>query len=290
MAEFHAGTYHTLTRTNGTTFLSFWSNPHVQIVSGNVSEFLTTSSGVYQNLDKIRFSSFWFNYLTVNVRSILSNIITLPQRNFVVESGGKKGKNSYIRPYAGVADYFVLQHNLNKTPAYAAWDANTGKVFSGTLLLGSGNSKRILLTRSDANSIFLREVFFVVNDNLPQVNLSILVTIFNTFVENVFTEDPNKDPLLITANRCIFGKGKFDTNLGYVFKDNSSPYTINNRGGLLIEGNSDVNNTRSIRLRSFENGNLVGQFITNPGSNTTFPATIPPESTYDGNTFNIGFI
>jgi hypothetical protein len=290
MAEFHAGRYQYLTRANGTTVISDFFSPHVNIVSGNQSDFLLTSSDVYDNLDKIRFSSYWFNYLSVNTRSTLSNLITLPQRNAVIESGGKKGKDTIIRPYTGVSDYLVLQHNLNKTPAYAAWDANTGKVFSGVILLGAGNSKRILLTRSNENSIFLKEIFFVVSDNLPQISLSILVTIFNQFVEDEFIPDPNKDPLLITAEQCIFGKGKFDTDLGYVFKQDDSPYSIINRGGLLIEGNFDINISRSIRLRSFENGNLVGQFITNASNNTVFLEPFPAASVFDGNTFNIGFV
>jgi hypothetical protein len=290
MAEFHAGRYQYLTRANGTTVISDFFSPHVNIVSGNQSDFLLTSSGVYDNLDKIRFSSYWFDYLTVNSRATLTNIVTLPQRNFVVESGGKKGKDSYIRPYTGVAEYVIYTHNLGKTPAYAAWDINTGRVFSGVILLGGGNSKRILLTSSNSETIFLREIFFVVNDNLPQVDLSINLVLFNTFVEESIEENIDKAPLLITAEQCIFGKGKFDTDLGYIFKDSTSSFSIVNRGGLLIEGNFDINISRSIRLRSFENGNLVGQFITNASNNTVFLEPFPAASVFDGNTFNIGFV
>jgi hypothetical protein len=285
MAEFHAGRYQYLTRADGTTIFADWFSPHVNIVSGNRSDFFFTFEEVYQNLDKIRFSSFYFEYLTVLSLITFFGAISLPQRNVQVQSG-KKGKSTSIVPYNGVADYVIFNHNLGKTPVYAAWDLISGRAFSGVTILGSGSSKRILITSSNANTIFLREIFFVFNDALPQTSISIILAFFNAFVEERIPTDPNKDPLLINASRCIFGKGKFDTDLGYIYKDDTSPYSIINRGGLVLEGSST---TMSVRLRSYNNGILIDEYLTNPRPNTVFLTDVIT-GTLDGNTFNIGYI
>jgi hypothetical protein len=120
------------------------------------------------NLDRVFFDT-RFNYLNI-VREATFDL-KYPFRDVNRQPSGKKGKSSSLVALQGTETYKVIDHGLGFTPAAILVDTATNRSIAGNVFAQNvdNTSFRIIYLTVDANSFYIKERYFVRQNQLPEL-------------------------------------------------------------------------------------------------------------------------
>lgn len=243
-------------------------------------------NSVYNNLDNIIWSSWHFDYFEHIVVGDTSATGSVILNNYPVQFSG--GKDSNMIPYTQYADYDIVSFStLNKTFSYAplfTLKSSTYPSIGSQLILKYGNdSYRILTPYSDTTKLRFREVVYVSNTAVPQLNLgNIQYNIISTGNQASLAYETDTNDLLINDSRVKIGSGKKAQNNQTVLFDSDKDYLQKNNSG-------DIEFYTETQI-----GAIVGTNVYSAGNENTFSSfaqtndtTYPVPMTHDPDNWNI---
>lgn len=214
-----------------------YGSPHAHIVKSNNATYLTSTDNALANIDQIKFSSYFFSYLEIG--SLTSTSKSFAARTADYHSGGKKSDPYYL-PYYGSTEQTLVTHNLGYVPAFSCFDNDS--VINSIVFLQYGTSFRVLQAIADSSRIYVRENYFVYQNNIPAIDRNFNVQVFTANIISGNTYTSSNYGAYITPNRVILGQGKFDSNRRYLYEDGGGfPLTVTNAitnevGAFVISG------------------------------------------------------
>lgn len=214
-----------------------YGSPHAHVVKTNDASFLTSSTNALNNIEQIKFSSYFFDYL--EIVSVSSTTKSFSARTADYHSGGKKDDPYYL-PYYGSTEQTLVTHNLGYTPAFSCFDND--EVVNSIVFIEYGSSFRVLQVIADSTRVYVKENYFVYENNIPSISRDFNVQVFkaNILSGNLYT--PSNYGAYMAPSQVIFGQGKFDSSRRYLYEDAGGfPLTITNAitneiGALFVGG------------------------------------------------------
>jgi len=208
-----------------------FGSPHVHVVTeNNNAYFLQSSTNVRINIDKILFSSYWFEYLEIIQEAVAS--VTFLQRDpnlIVVPSGSKKDSaTSYYQAYYGTTSTTLVAHNLGYEPIFTCFD--DGFFLNSTYFYQTGTSFRVFQVVATSTEIQVKENYLVWQDTLPAITKSFNVQIMKGGINGESGYTQSNYGLYTDDSRVIFGQGKFDSQRNYLYISSSGKPFIKNNG------------------------------------------------------------
>ena len=188
-----------------------------------------SADSVINNLDKIIWSSWHFDYL----EHITSSTVTVPTLNsYPVAFSG--GKDSHNIPYTQTQVYQLVNIsglNLSFAPLFSL-SSSTYPTIGNQLVIKYGNdSYRILTPFSDTGQVAFNELVYVGNTAVPSENLGqIKYYLINTGNNASSVHEQDTNDLTINSSRVKIGRGQsplndqevlFDSEKEYIHQDNS---------------------------------------------------------------------
>ena len=245
-----------------------------------------SANSVNNKLDDIIWSSWHFDYfehITVGDTSATGSVIL---NNYPVAFSG--GKDSFNIPYTQYADYDIVSFStLNKTfshPPLFTLKSSTYPSIGSQLILKYGNdSYRILTPYSSTTKLRFREVVYVSNTAVPQLNLgNIQYNLIQTGSNASLVFDTDTNDLLMNDSRVKIGTGKKAQNNQSVLFDSDKDYLQKNSSG-------DIEFYTETQI-----GAIVGTNVYSAGNENTFSSfaqtndvTFPVPMTHDPSNWNI---
>lgn len=243
---------------------SYMSNMFVS--AGGYTLAGASANSVYDKLDDIIWSSWHFDYLE---HKYVDDTQGSSQGNVILNSHAVQfsgGKDSNNIPYTTTQDYTIVSFStISQTFSYPplfTLKSSTYPSIGSQLILKYGNdSYRILTPYSSTTELKFREVVYVGNTAVPQLNLgNIQYNLIQTGSQASLAYDTDTNDLLINDSRVKIGEGKKAQNNQTVLFDSDKDYLQKNNSG-------DIEFYTETQI-----GAIVGSDTYSAGTENTFSA------------------
>lgn len=240
------------------------------VISSNNLPILSSVKTMIENIDDVKFSSHYFDYLTINTTLDLQ--VDLPSRTTIATATGKKGKDVRYTPNIGAVSYNLFTGNFGYTPMFICYDIDTGRVVTTSNLYVVGNSMRVLQMSVTDTQVNVVDQYQVFDNALPAF----------TFRVRVYLLDQGLDiPRVGLTNNAFFanssvveiGQGRINSTKRYLVVDDASPIRMPVDRALkasLYPTTGEEGRSGTATLELWREGALVGRIGT-VGPGDPFP-------------------
>lgn len=259
---------------------------HAHILNGANTKILNSAQNVYDNINDVKFSSYFFDYFAVN--QILEFTVNLPARARTVVSTGKKGKGGIAyQPVVSSQEFtaYTFPTPLSYTPVWLGYDKGTNRIITTSNFEAWSFSMRIIQITVTNEDIKVVDHYQVYDVDIPAYTLNVRMYLLDQGVDiSSRIYPPNTTGVSFNANtsRVTIGNGKIDTERRYIFADDTSlvRLPIDRSLKLMWTFNGNGTTTGPVRLELWRDGAIYEQL--NGKLTGTGVVEFPDPSLYPG--------